>query len=130
MEEEGEYRSTGADHSDAIEVANQISEGYPSWRPDVTIHLGSVSWQPSLVRIDDEGKITAVLHVHLADSLRSYLLQRMTAAAEQGVDVHVATPLAALYDEELLRELVQLDVQLHLIDSLKTAESRSVLTCI
>ena len=58
-----------------------------------------------------------MLHVHLAERLRPYMVDRMRAAFEAGCEVHIALPLATLYDEQVLVDLVRLDPQVHLIAS-------------
>jgi hypothetical protein len=71
-----------------------------------------------------------VLHVHLAERLRPYVVERMTAAGGDGHDVHLALPLPRLYDEEMLFAIHQLDPQIHVIqgDTLEVAPSAALLT--
>ena len=94
------------------EVLAKIQSTDPEWRAGEAVALGGgLRWRPELKRDDRP----AVLHVHLADRLRSYVVDRMRAARSSGMSVHLATPLSALYDEQLLAGLADLDVQVHVI---------------
>ena len=53
---------------------------------------------------------------YLAERLRPYAVQRMRAAYEAEREVHVATPLQGLYDEELVKALAPLEAVVHIVD--------------
>src|SRR5438105_1108718 len=84
---------------EADEIAEAIAHDDLSWQPGQFLELGDLGWQPHLVRA---GKRPAVLHVHVAETLRPYAIERMIVAFNEGMDVHLAMPLERLYDEELL----------------------------
>ena len=73
----------------------------------------NVRWTPDLIKGDD-----AVLTVHLASRIRPYLQRRLQLAYGLGRVIHVAMPFAALYDEDLLRELTAIDAQIHLVENM------------
>lgn len=106
---------TGSDVLDPAEVAQAIANVDKRWKAGQTVQLGKRQWQPSLFRVQT-GKRAALLHVHAADRLRSYALERMRLAFDTGIEVHVALPLRKLYDEDLLLQLVAVDPRVHVID--------------
>jgi hypothetical protein len=87
---------------------------------------GSVRWRPDLMRDD----VPAVLYVHVADRLRPYMIDRLSAAFADGKEIHLALPLSRLYDEEFLFAIHEFDPQIHLIgpDSASVARPGAILT--
>lgn len=76
-------------------------------------------WRPNLVSADG----TKIAHLHFADELRSYIVERIRAAHATGLIVHVVLPLAALYDAEVLDVLAESDAMVHIVDvNLEKAE--------
>jgi hypothetical protein len=109
---------------DRVSAAIVGAEG--TWQPGRPSAYGDLTWRPDLVR--DEPP--CVLHVHLADRLRPYLVDRLRAAAMAGHEVHLAMPLRQLYVEELLETLAELDAQIHVIDGDAISAPLPVLTAI
>lgn len=86
------------------------------WQPGETLQLApGLAWRFHLMR--DEPK--AVLHVHLADVLRSHVLDRLRAASGTGYQTHVAMPLGALYESDVQVVLAEIDGFVHVIDGAK-----------
>jgi Restriction endonuclease len=102
-----------ADSFENDPVLEQLRDAFPGWKPDVTLELGEISWRPHLV--DEVGK--ALLYVHRAERLRSYIVDRIAAAVTHGYQVHLATSIATLYDEQALQDLVIHDSIIHLLDA-------------
>lgn len=111
LEEEGGEPGTIEQEPD--EIAKKLVEVDPAWEIESTIELGEHKWQPDLVRVDK----SALLHVHVAERLRSYATERFGWAVESGVEVHVATTLGRLYDAELLEQLAAADALVHVLDA-------------
>lgn len=83
------------------------------WRKGNALDLcNGIRWRPSL--ISNDGK--AIAHLHFADELRSYVVERIRAAHATGLDVHVVLPLAALYDAEVLDMVAESDAMVHVAD--------------
>src|SRR5689334_478539 len=101
------------DETDVERAIAAIQANDSRWTSGEREAFGTVSWRPHLRRQEPP----AVLHVHLAERLRPYMVDRMRAAFEAGCEVHIALPLATLYDEQVLVDLVRLDPQVHLIAS-------------
>jgi hypothetical protein len=57
------------------------------------------------------------LHVHLADQLMPYMIDRLIATKMEGMQPHVAMPLGALCDDKLACQLVSAEPLIHIIDS-------------
>lgn len=95
-------------------LGREIAQADPRWKADVQLELGNRRWKPSLVR--RVGKRTALVHIHVAERLRSYALERMALAFADGVEVHIALPLRQLYNEELLCQIVGLDPLIQVIE--------------
>ena len=116
-EEEGQDDRTApvVDAADLKAVAKSIAKKGKSkarpWKSELTLDFGTLQWQPDLARAQPK----AVLHIHLAGRLLSYVIERMKAANAAGYEVHVATSLSGLYDEKALIELAKLDATIHLI---------------
>ncbi len=116
----------GPEREDIERVVDNIRAQDGAWTAAEPASYGSLRWRPDLARND----ILAVLHVHLADRLRPYMLERLTAAFVAGREVHIALPLSDLYDEELLCAVHELDPQIHVIrsETLECAPSAALLT--
>jgi hypothetical protein len=116
----------GPEREDIERVIENIRAQDGAWSSGAPASYGSVRWRPDLAR----GDAPAVLHVHLADRLRPYMLERLAAAFEGGHEIHVALPLAHLYDEELLCGIHELDPQIHVIrsETLECAQPAALLT--
>lgn len=110
---EGELESEERLELEPKDVADDLITADSSWEGGGSIQLPSGKvWRPDLVR-DDR---SALLHVHLADRLRSYAITRFELALEGGIEVHVATTLGRLYDNELLTQLAAADALVHVIE--------------
>lgn len=110
-----EDEPAGSDVPDPVDVALAIAKVDTRWKAGVTVQLGQRQWQPSLLRTK-ANKPFALLHVHAADRLRSYALERMKFAFDAGIEVHVALPLRKLYDVDLLLQVIEVDPRVHVID--------------
>lgn len=83
------------------------------WRKADAIDLrDGLRWRPNLASVDG----TRIAHLHFADELRSYVVDRIRAAHAVGLVVHVVLPLAALYDAEVLDILAESDAMVHIAD--------------
>jgi hypothetical protein len=116
----------GPERKDLDLVVEHIRARDSRWANGEAAAYGSLRWRPDLTRSD----IPAVLHVHLAERLRPYVIDRMLAAHHDGCEIHLALPLSKLYDEELLSSTHALDPQIHVIDgdSLDVAAPVALLT--
>lgn len=103
----------GPEREDVDRIVESIRAQDGAWAIGEASSYGSLRWRPDLMRDD----IPAVLHVHVADRLRPYMLDRLRAAFADGKEIHLALPLSSLYDEELLFAVHELDPQIHLIGS-------------
>lgn len=111
-DEEGDEEA-GSLIREPAEIAKDFQEDDPRWMSDAAISLGDGrTWQPDLVL----GDRSALLHVHVAERLRSYATRRFEQAVEAGIEVHVAAPLGRLYEGELLEQLASVDAHVHLLD--------------
>jgi hypothetical protein len=116
----------GPERKDLDLVIKHIRARDSRWTDGEARAYGSLRWWPDLTCAD----IPAVLHVHLAERLRPYVIDRMIAAYQAGSEIHLALPLSKLYDEELLSSTHALDPQIHVInnDSLDVAAPDALLT--
>lgn len=116
----------GPERKDLDRVVEHIRGRDGAWVEGEAGAYGAMRWRPDLTRHD----LPAVLHVHLAERLRPYVIDRMTAAHEDGHEVHLAVPLSGLYDEELLYTIHELEPQIHVIngDSLEVDAQAALLT--
>jgi hypothetical protein len=120
LAEEEPVIETAAELSDVGRVAEAVTAHDSAWRAGEAVSFGSVSWRPDLVRdaeVEDgeEKRPAAALHVHLAERLRPYAVDRMRAARDAGHEPHLALPLSTLYEEDLLLAIHELDPQIHVI---------------
>lgn len=113
VELEEESGEAGAFELEPDEIARKLAEEDSAWEIETTIELGEHKWQPDLVRADK----SALLHVHVAERLRSYATERFSWAIAAGIEVHVATTLGRLYDAELLEQLAAADALVHVLDA-------------
>jgi hypothetical protein len=126
LEEEG-LDSATPERSDIAAIAASVRGADRRWEPSDAIDLASVSWKPDLVREEPR----AVLHVHLADFLRPYMVKRLTEAWGAGYDVHVALPLSELYKDEVVLALARIDAQAATCDGDRITDSfKSILTLV
>jgi len=116
----------GPEREDVDRIVESIRALDGAWAIGEASSHGSLRWRPDLMRDD----ISAVLHVHVADRLRPYMLDRLRAAFADGKEIHLALPLSRLYDEELLLAVHELDPQIHLIgpDGASVAVPDAILT--
>lgn len=94
------------------------------WKRGKARRFGELTWTPELTATK------ALMHVHLAKRLRPYVIERMKAAREMGLRVHIAMPLDALYDEKLLTQLADLNVSIHLVEGKRVQKPDLLLSCI
>ena len=93
---------------DALALVRAVD---PEWSESERLELGTIAWKPDAVK--DDG--AAILHIHVADRLRPYVVDRMRAALDAGRSVHVALPLAALFDEVTLQALSEVDASVYVL---------------
>ena len=108
-------------------VTAVIRDQDSAWEPGRALSLDSgLGWRPALVQGEDK-----VLSVHLASRLRPYLQERFRRSFTLGLEIHVAMPLRALFDEALLRDLTAIDAQVHLVEDVSSvATPASVLAVV
>ena len=106
-----ELAGSGSDTTRLVAIADRFLGGGEEWQRSKEV-LDGVSWRPDLQRVDKR----SALHIHVVRDLRPYILRRMRLAKAAGYTVHVALELAALYDEELMKSLGELDAHVHLIE--------------
>lgn len=111
---------------DVARISGEIVAAEPAWHESPGQSFDGLTWRPDLVREDPP----AVLHVHLAERLRPYMVDRLRAATRDGHQVHLAMPLGQLYVEEQLALLADLDAQVHVIEPDQTAPSVPILTAL
>ncbi len=102
-------RTERFDRSDIKQVTGAIRALDPSWVEGEPITVGGMTWRPNLSRGSDH------LHVHLADELMPYMVDRIHATRAEGLIPHVAMPLAALLDDELALQLVKAEPRVHVM---------------
>jgi Restriction endonuclease len=99
----------------------------PTWLDGETIEFANgLRWRPSLV----QRQPPALLYVHLVARIPRYVISRLEIAAIEGYQVHLALPLSALYDAELVDKLVDLDASVHLLDDMKPSAPQRTLLAI
>lgn len=101
-------------YDDVESLIEQIMNAESTWVKGDTvdaIDLGGFAWRPHLV--DQGGK--AVLHVHLAERLRPYLISRLKAAHESGRTVHIVLGIEALYDPEVVLALSTVEPRVYVM---------------
>lgn len=120
LAEEIAVSDAGAELSDVARVCEGITARDSEWAAGEALTLGTLSWKPDLIRPaqmdgEEQKRPPAALHIHLAERLRPYALERIRAARDDGLEPHLALPLASLYDEELLLAIHDLDPSAHVI---------------
>jgi hypothetical protein len=112
LEEEGSASAhSGFEVSDATAIANAIRIADPTWKSGERVDTGELKWLSDLSRGTDH------LHVHLADKFMPYMIERLKATSACGMKPHIAMPLQALFDEELILQLVTIEPMIHIIDA-------------
>lgn len=110
-EEEGE-RQIVYDAETVERFADRLVAG-GEWRKGHAIDLhDGLRWRPNLISPDG----SKVAHLHFADELRSYVVERIRAARAAGLIVHLVLPLAALYDIEVLDVIAHADAMVHIVE--------------
>ena len=71
-----------------------------------------LSWRPDLYSAEG----SSVLYVHLADELRSYLKDRLRMAVECGNQVVLVLQLQALYQDDVVTFLGEIDADVMIVD--------------
>lgn len=98
------------DRSDIDDVSKAIRLKDTSWADGQRITVGGMSWRPNLSKGNEH------LHVHLADELMPYMVERLHATSADGSIPHLALPLEALFDGELALRLVEAEPRVHVIE--------------
>jgi Holliday junction resolvase-like predicted endonuclease len=89
------------------EIVARIEESGQHWkRPSEPLSVDGRSWLPYLV----SDRAAAVLHVHISAIMPRYVVTRLRAAAAS-YRVYVALTIEALYDEEVLEILREVDAE-------------------
>lgn len=103
----------GSDLRTVEAVIDGITAVDPQWSPGETLRLApGVAWRFNLMVTEPR----RLLHVHLADVLRSHIVARLKAARDLGFEMHVALNLAALYETRVQILLSEINAFVHLID--------------
>ena len=105
----GEDHHRGYTADDTRRVAGAIQTSDATWSAGVPLVLEGATWRPHL----HSGN--AQLHIHLSAQLMPYALKRLRLARASGYEPHLAVPVAALYDEALMLELVGIEPLIHVI---------------
>lgn len=106
------------------QVIERIVAGDSAWStPEGPMKFGSMSWTPHLVH-REKG---ALLHIHLSNQIRPFLIRRLEAARALEHRIHVVIDLASLYDEDTLTTLGSLDAEVHLLSSSQLHNGRYLL---
>jgi hypothetical protein len=100
------------DRNDVDRVVDVIRAGDGTWSEGQRVGEGALKWRAHLSRGDDH------LHVHLADELMPYMIDRLEAARAEGLRPHLVLPLQALCDDDLACQLVRIEPCVHIIDRL------------
>ena len=104
---------------DVSKVVDLIKAQDSDWETGQALSLATdLSWTPDLVKGDK-----AVLTVHLTSRIRPYLHARLERTHSAGREIHVAMPLAALYDEALIRDLTSIDAQVHIVENMSSVRA-------
>src|SRR5262249_7432545 len=97
--------------------------------PDAPLQLGTKAWRPNLVIAGDEKRRPAVLHVHISASMPRWIKTRLGAAAADH-QVFVALTMEALYDEDVLKVLSDVDADVVVYGDGSDGKSAYVLAAI
>lgn len=101
----------GTTAADVAELLQQSGEWAVTTDP---ISDGSVSWLPHARSSDGD----VVVHVHLADELRSYLRQRLAMAVAAGCRLVIALRLQSLYQSQVVEFLSEVDAEVMVVDDI------------
>lgn len=96
-----------------IQAANKSAR----WKRDVKIKVGDKRWRPSAVA----GSRESILYVCLRTEVPRYISSRLVQAFSNGLSVHVALPLDALFNAETLELLASVDANVFVINESRTA---------
>jgi hypothetical protein len=99
------------DISDAREIALAIRAADATWDDGKRVEAGSLRWRADLSRDNEH------LHVHLADTLMPYMIDRLNATRDQGMRPHIAMPLQALCDDAIACGLVFAEPTIHIVNA-------------
>lgn len=100
------------DASIVDEIVARIEDTSNDWtRPTEALDVDGRRWLPNLVREKD----SSILYVHISPSLPGYIARRLRGAAAKH-RVYVALMLEALYDEDVLRILADVDGEVVVIN--------------
>jgi hypothetical protein len=113
------------DRKDVDRVVEVIKAGDGTWGEGQVVGEGALKWRAHLSRGGDH------LHVHLADELMPYMIDRLEATRAAGLRPHLALPLQSLCDDVLARQLVKIEPRVHVIDRLsKIADPEPLLVAL
>jgi hypothetical protein len=119
--------SSRATQEDATLIAKAVQATDSSWLDGEVITFNNgLRWRPSLV----QQAPPAVLYVHLLSRVPNYILDRLVAAVSSGYKAHLALPLSALYEGELVEKLVGIDAAVHVLDGMEPSAPRRTLLAI
>jgi Restriction endonuclease len=100
------------DASMVEDVIVRIEESSKDWqRPSDPLRIDGRHWLPHLVAIEGSG----VLYVHVSSSMPKYIARRLRGATGEH-RVYVALRIEALYDEDVLRILADVDAEVLVIE--------------
>jgi Holliday junction resolvase-like predicted endonuclease len=100
------------DASIVEDVVTRIEEGSKEWaRPSMALTVDGRRWLPHLVMTDGPG----VLYVHVSSSIPRYIARRLRGASEEH-RIYIALRIEALYDEDVLRILADVDAEVLVIE--------------
>lgn len=93
------------------EIVERIEKSNKDWkRPSEPLTIEGRSWLPYLI----SDKMSSVLHVHISTIMPRYVARRLRDAAGTH-RVHVALTIEALYDEEVLQILGEINAEVLVI---------------
>lgn len=94
-------------------IVKSFAEQEQDWIPAETLTLAeNIKWRPHLISSDKK----KIIHFHFSDNLRPYIVERLRAAKSVGLEVHLALPLAAMYDAEVVRIISDVDGQIQFVE--------------
>jgi hypothetical protein len=95
-------------------IVQEVLSGDTKWVRGSAMRLGNqVDWQPQIMTKNRK----AIGHFHFADVMRSYVVRRLKAAYADDKEVHVFLPIEALYDEDTLLVMAEIEAIVHVHDS-------------
>lgn len=117
---------TPGDDTELAGITDLIRGEDSAWEDGTVASFGTLSWTPDLVHRETG----ALLHIHRADHLRTHVTDRMRAATQAGKTVCLAVSLRHLYDEEMLRNIVEYDPRMFVIDGQRPKPLPRLLACL